>query len=192
MSRTTALALSALLLGCASTTITHNNREIRPFPSTLSQAFDDGVDYIADVDNLGGRLAADWRDQIDILTRESDLIVAVRIETVTSGAEASASGTYRLTAAAITAPIVGDRPDNNRVELRVSEGELGYNTVRANLRRLQSGEYFLFARWYTNDDGQVRAHWHLTPRTDAALQRIQSAGRTQDPNAPRTTIIRTP
>lgn len=187
----TPLALALVVLGCASSGAGNAARETQPFPQSLARFFDDGVDYVENVESLGGRVAADWRRQIDTLTRESELIVPVRVETVTSGADATSMGSYRLTAVASGQPLRGDRPEGGRVELRVVEGEPGFNSVRSNVPRLQAREYVLFARWYTDEDGAVRAHWHLTPRTEGVLQRVRDAVGYIDPNAPRQTVIRT-
>ncbi len=185
------LALALVALGCASSGAANAARETRPFPQTLARFFDDGVDYVESVEELGGRVAADWRRQIDTLTQESDLIVPVRVETVTSGADATSMGSFRLTAVASGPPLHGARPEGGRVELRVVEGEPGFNSVRSNVPRLQSREYILFARWYTDEDGAARPHWHLTPRTEGVVQRVRDAQGYVDPNAPRQTVIRT-
>ncbi len=180
--------LAALSGGCASTRSNVTGMTTRPFTPDLGQYFDDAADFIEDVDALGGRVAADWRRQVSGLATESDLIVAVRIETVTLGDDNSTTRAYRLTAAATRDPIVGTLPSDRRIDLRVTEGEVGFNAIRQNEQRLQTRTYLLFARWY-DDDGTARAHWHLSPETDALTRRVREVSGIIDPNAPRETVI---
>ena len=180
--------LAGLSGGCASTRTNVTGMTTRPFTPDLGQYFDDAADFIEDVDALGGRVAADWRRQVSGLARESDLIVAVRVETVTLGDDNSTTRAYRLTAAATRDPIVGTLPSDRRIDLRVTEGEVGFNAIRQNEQRLQTRTYLLFARWY-DDDGTARAHWHLSPETDALTRRVREVSGIIDPNAPRETVI---
>lgn len=161
---------------------------MRPFPSELSRFFDDAADFIEDVDALGGRVAADWRRQVQGLGAESDLIVAVRIETVTLGGDNGSTRAYRLTAVATRDPIRGTLPADRRIDLRVTEGEVGFNAIDQNERRLQARSFLLFARWY-DDEGTPRAHWHLSPETPALTRRVREVTGIVDPNAPRETVV---
>ena len=97
---------------------------------------------------------------------------------------------YRLDTVPTAAPMRGELPPERRVELRVTEGEGGFNMVRGNEARLQTGVYLLWARWYRDPDGEVRAHWHLSPNSEPLLTRVRDAIGMIDPNAPRETVIR--
>lgn len=178
----------ALLLGACSSTRGASARPTLPFPAELARYFDDAVDYIENPEELGGRLASDWRTQIDNLARESEVIVPVHVETVSEGSEANAASAYTLTAAAVGATLKGELPRDRRMSLRVSEGATGFQTVRNNITRIQSREYLLFARYYTDEDGATRVHWHLSPNTPRLLQRVRDAIGAQDPNATETVI----
>ncbi len=179
----------ALALGACSGASTPAIQPSAPFTPELAQQFDDSVDYAENVEDLGGPQASSWRRQVDGLASNADAIAVVRIETVTSGNDAAGARTYRLTSAARSV-IHGQIPPDHRVYLAVSEGEVGFNTVRGNEPRLQSRDYVLFARWYTDESGVVRAHWHLSPQSTALIQRIHDAIGFVDPNAPRETVIR--
>lgn len=181
------VVLAALSAGCASAgggpSIT-----VRTFTPELARYFDDAADFIEDVDALGGRVASDWRRQVRGLSAESDLIVAVRIETVTLGDDNATSRAYRLTAAATREPLVGVLPSDRRVDLRVTEGENGFNAIHQNDQRLQSRSFLLFVRWY-EEEGVRRAHWHLSPETEALTRRVREVAGIHDPNAPRETVV---
>lgn len=185
-----ALALSGV--ACSTTTSNGAARVVSaPFTPELAVYFDDAVDYVENVEDLGGRVATDWRRQIDGLSQNADIVAVVRVETVTAGAESTSSGSFRLSTIATRAALRGTLPEDHRVDLRVSEGEVGYHTVRNSASRLQSREWILFVRWYDDADGQVRPHWHLTPATPSAVQRVQDAVGYVDPNAPREQVVRT-
>jgi hypothetical protein len=163
---------AGLVTGCSPT-----SRQIRPsspFTPGLARYFDDAVDYVQSADGLGGRLADDWNSQMDGLSRYSDLIGVVRIETVVQGTNPDGSRSYRL-AAAVAERVKGEAPEDGHVSLHVSEGQTGFNTVDGKEARLQSGRYLLFVKWYSDSSGQVAAHWHLTPFTDALMARVRRA-----------------
>lgn len=164
-------------------------RPPRPFTPQLARFFDDSVDYVQDVEGLGGRVAADWQAQIDGLSRESDVIAVARIETVVLGTDIDGSRNYRLTAA-LSDVIKGEAPRDNHVALRVSQGQVGYNTVAGRETRLQSGRYIAFIRWYTDGAGELRAHWHLSPYSDSLLSRVRNNTGWVDPQHGRERIVR--
>jgi len=192
MLRTALLLLSlALSLGCSGTTAAAGAHTVTgPFTPELATFFDDSVDYVENVEELGGRVASDWRRQIDGCARGADIIAVVRVETVTSGSESTTSGSFRLTTIATRDPIKGSLPADRRTDLITSQGEVGYNTVRAGSSRIQARDWLMFVRWYDDTDGQVRPHWHLTPATEQALQRARDAIGYVDPNAPREQVVR--
>jgi hypothetical protein len=185
-----ALSLPSLA-GCSGASVNTPSRVVTgPFTQELASYFDDSVDYVENVEELGGRVASDWRRQIDGCARNADLIAIVRVETITAGSESSSSGSYRLTTVATREPLRGTLPPDRRTDLTTTQGEVGYNTVRAGSARIQSREWLMFVRWYEDTDGQVRAHWHLTPATEQALQRARDAIGYVDPSAPREQVVR--
>lgn len=190
--RASLVALSLMAtLGCSATTNGGAPAVTSEFSAQDATRFDDSVDYAENIQQLGGRVATQWRAQVDGLSNNADLIVAVRIETVNSGTEPSGSSVLRLDAVATESPIRGQITTDRRVELRASEGESGFNQIHGNETRLQRGVYVLWVKWYSDADHTVRAHWHLSPRSDALVARIREAIGYIDPNAPRETVIRT-
>ncbi len=186
-----ALALGAApMAGCASHSANSNLRVVSgPFTPELAGYFDDAVDYVENAEELGGRVASDWRRQIDGLSRNADVIAVVRIETITAGSESSTTSSYRLTAVATRDPLRGSLASDRRIDLIVTEGEVGYATVRAGASRLQTRDWLVYVRWHEDTDGQVRPRWHLTPASAHALQRTRDAGGYIDPNAPREQVV---
>lgn len=188
--RSAALVVT-LAFGCSTSATTGTPTVQSEFSVDDARRFDDSVDYAENIQQLGGRVATQWRRQVEELSTNADLIVAVRIETVNSGSEPNGGSVLRLDAVASENPIRGQLPPDRRVELRASEGESGYNQIHGNETRLQRGVYVLWVKWYRDTDNAVRAHWHLSPQSDALTARIREAIGYVDPNAPRETVIRT-
>lgn len=151
---------------------TRNIRPTSPFTAEMGRLFDDSVDYVQNIEALGGHLAEDWGTQIDGLSRGSDLMAVAQIETVLQGQDSQGARIYRLTAN-MTDIVRGEAPADRHVQLRVSEGQAGFNTVAGKEDRLQRGRYMVFVKWYTDGAGEVQAHWHLTPYTDELLARVR-------------------
>ena len=144
------------------------------FTPELARVFDDAVDYLQNVDGLGGRLATEWQEQTDALSRNADLIAVVRIETVVQGTTVEQVRDYRLSAL-VSEVITGTPPPDRRVSLRTLEGQAGFNTISGREDRLQTGSYVLFVKWYRDAHGDVRPHWHLTPNSPQLVRRIRVA-----------------
>jgi hypothetical protein len=167
--RTVIAVALALASGCVP------RAEIRPtspFTSEMARHFDDSVDYISNLDDIGGRLGADFRTQLEFLARQSDLVAITRIETVTVSQDPDGTQSYRLTAEVLES-IRGQVPEGNRVGLRATQGQPGYNTVQGRQERLSANRWLLFVKWYIDGVGDVRPHWHLSPATDALVRRIR-------------------
>lgn len=176
--------------GCSSTNTASGTRVVAPFTPELARVFDDTVDHVENVEEIGGRVASDWRHQIEELARNADFVGVVRVETVTAGTDSSASQSFRLTVMVVGNPFRGELPRDRRMDLRVDEGEAGYHTVRASANRLQTREWIAFVRWSHDEEGYDRPHWHLTPHNAPTLQRVQDIIGYTDPNAPRETVVR--
>jgi hypothetical protein len=156
----------------------------------MGRLFDDSVDYVQNVEGLGGRIASDWEHQIDGLARSSDLMAVANIETVLQGQDADGARIYRLTAN-LTEIVRGDAPEDRHVQLRVSEGQAGFNTVAGKEERLQRGRYMIFIKWYTDGAGEVQAHWHLTPYTDELMARVRRTSGVEAQQLGQERVVRT-
>jgi|LNFM01.1.fsa_nt_gb hypothetical protein len=161
----------ALASGCATQQAI---RPTSPFTAEQARYFDDSVDYISDLDNLGGTMADDLRRQLSYLGRNSDLIAIVRLETVAVSQDPDGTQSYRIVAS-IVETLHGTAPEQGRVQLRTSQGQMGYNTVAGRQERLQTGRWLVFVKWYTDATNEVRPHWHLYPHSDALVTRMREA-----------------
>lgn len=138
-----------------------------PFLPEDSEYFDDGADFVGDPTMLEGRWRDEWAHEFQGRIVKGDVMVVVRIATVRTSVDLDRRTSYHLMPEAIQ-PLWGELPP---VELIVREGAPGYASVHASLDRLQAGQYVLFIKWYTNDAGNASAHWHLSPGTEAVVNR---------------------
>ena len=164
----------ALTSACASR---QQIRTTGPFTAEMARYFDDSVDYISNLDELGGRMAADLNAQLSYLGRNSDLVAIVRIETVAVSQDPDGTQSYRLVGV-VSEALHGTAPEGNGLQLRAVQGQAGYNTVSGRQDRLQNGWWLVFVRWYMDGSGEVRAHWHLYPHSDALVSRMREASGT--------------
>ncbi len=171
LAATVALAPIAFSTGCATRPPI---RPSSPFTAAMARDFDDSVDYVFNLEEIGGRQAVEIQRQLDALARTSDVIALARIETVTVSQDLDGQQSYRLIAH-VQELLHGVVAEDNRVALRASQGQPGYNTVSGRQDRLQAGNWLLFVKWYTDGGGEVRAHWHLSPQSEGVLQRVRGA-----------------
>ncbi|MCC7534580.1 MAG: hypothetical protein IT379_00120 [Deltaproteobacteria bacterium] len=148
-------------------------RVTSPFSPELVPFFDDAVDFIAAPDRLEGRWADDWMAETQQRVRNADLITRVRVETLHSDSDPERRTSYRIVVRALGDPLYGEPPETGRFELRAHESSPGFATVRENERRLAQGEHLVFVKWYEDDMGTVRAHWHLSPASSRVIRRVQ-------------------
>jgi hypothetical protein len=167
----------ALALAITLTSACASRPQIRttgPFTPEMARHFDDSVDYITNLDNMGGAMAADLNTQLSFLGRNADLIAVVHIETVAVSQDPDGTQAYRLVSV-IAETLHGTAPADNHIQLRAVQGQAGYNTVSGRQDRLQNGQWLVFVRWYTDGQGEVRAHWHLYPHSEAMVNRYREA-----------------
>lgn len=163
------MACSLLTPGCVTRP---QIRPTSPFTAAMARDFDDSVDYVFNLEDIGGHQAQEIQRQLDALARTSDVIALARIETVTVSQDTDGQQSYRLIAH-VQELLTGTVPEDNRVPLRASQGQPGYNTVSGRQDRLQAGNWVLFVKWYTDGANEVRPHWHLSPQSDGLLARVR-------------------
>lgn len=144
-----------------------------PFNQELAAYFDDAVDFIAAPDRLEGRWADEWMAETQQRVRSADLITRVRVETLHSDQDPEQRTSYRIVVRARGEPLQGEIPEGGRFELRVRDDAPGYATVQDNERRLAQGEHLAFVKWYEDELGQVRGHFHLSPASTRVIRRVQ-------------------
>ncbi len=184
------VAFCGLMVASTSCVSRPQIRPSSPFTSAMARDFDDSVDYVFNLEDIGGHQAAEIQRQLDSLARTSDVIALARIETVTVSQDTDGQQNYRLIAH-VTESLKGVVPEDNRIAIRASQGQPGYNTVSGRQDRLQAGNWVLFVKWYTDGANEVRAHWHLSPQSEGLLARVRDAAGISSPTQGNFRVVRT-
>ncbi len=145
-----------------------------PWEPELAQFFDDAADFIEDPGDLQGNWATGYQGELRGRVDEADLICRVHITTINEDIAVDGHRRKHLLAR-VTSVLRGDNPPEDRLHLTVDEGSAGFDAVDRAERRLFNGRYVAFVRWYEDDDGQVRSHWHLSPNSSAVIDMVRGA-----------------
>lgn len=142
-----------------------------PFTEAHAALFDDGMDLVRDPRMLDGHYLETWEDELDQRVGEADLVAVVTIRTLRTDVDLDRRQTYRLIGHVDRAWLgeVGEE-----LMLAVREGQRGFALVRTNERRLLDEQYIAFVKWAEEEDGSVRARWHLSPATEQVALRVRA------------------
>jgi hypothetical protein len=166
--------LVALALGLAVVSCGSSAPVIRPsseFTEEHARVFEDGVDFIALPDTLEGRWEEEWAAEFQQRVGQADFIALVKITTVRTDTDLERRRTYRLVAD-IDSVLLGESP-GEEVSLVTAEGQPGFNSIDENERRLLNAEFVAYVKWYETPEGEVLAHWHLSPNSEGVRRRTQ-------------------
>jgi hypothetical protein len=167
------VALVFGLAGCggASSGGVPDGIRVTPFTEAHAAVFDDGVDFLSDPEVLDGRWREQWWEELDQRLRLADAVFVASIRTVSTDSDPARRTTYRIFVVP-KASLSGPAP-TEELSLDVREGDRAFGTVDGNVDRLLSGTYLAFIKYYQDDQGTVRAHWHLSPAEPGVVARIE-------------------
>lgn len=164
------LLLSVLIASCGS-----NGTQVRPrapWEPELAEFFDDAADFILNPGDLQGAWATDYAGALLGRIDESDLICRVHITTINE--DIAIDGHRRMhLLMRVTSTLHGRGPEDERLHLLVGEGSEGFDTVDRGQHRLFNNRFVAFVRWYENDEGVVRAHFHLSPASRQVVELVR-------------------
>jgi hypothetical protein len=150
-------------VGCAGVS---SNAPATDFQASDGLLFDNAVDLVeAPVIVEGG-----WSGAFEQRVGRADLIVAVRIESLSSDLVKRRSA-YRL-AVRVEDWLKGS--SSKEIVLRVRDDEPGYQTVRVNEDRILHNPFVAFIKWEAGPESpELTPHWHLSPDSDAVRDKVQ-------------------
>ena len=152
-------------------------RRIRPSSPYLAQHasfLDDNIDLIRDPEGLGGRWASEWATDLRGRIGYADLIARVRVESITVETDAEQRRRMHINAHVMERHR-GRVPTDRKVTLLVAEGTESWQAVSEHEDELLSGRFIAFIKWFTDGQGEIRNHWHLSPSSQALAQTIRTA-----------------
>ncbi len=168
------LPLAFLFSQACSSSSSNTPRPRAPWEPELAQFFDDAADFIEDPGDLQGNWATSYQSELRGRVDEADLIARVHITTINEDIAIDGHRRKHLIAR-VTSVLRGDAPPDDRLILSVDEGSAGFDTVDRSERRLFNGRYVAFVRWYEDEDGTVKSHWHLSPGSRAVVEMVRQA-----------------
>jgi hypothetical protein len=156
-----------------------------PFLEADAPLFEDGVDMIGDPEGLSGRWADEWATSLQDRVARSDVIALMTVNTLRTDVSPEQRTTHWLVAE------VGDvfkGKYEGELSLSSSDDAIGFDSVDREKSNVLHKQMVVFAKWVLEQDGSVRAHWHLA----LGSRNIVDAVRLQlgvQPASSKTTII---
>ncbi|MFG0241330.1 MAG: hypothetical protein ACF8R9_00955 [Phycisphaerales bacterium JB054] len=143
-----------------------------PFTIEHEAVFENGIDLVRDPRILEGQWLETWEEQLEQRIAMADVVALVTVRTLRTDVDLQRRHTYRLITD-VDRVYVGERV-GDELTLIVREGESGFGTVRTNERHLLDNQYLVFLKWAEDEDGRVRARWHLSPASEQVALRLRA------------------
>ncbi|MFW5921418.1 MAG: hypothetical protein ACOCUS_06215 [Polyangiales bacterium] len=145
-------------------------RQVTEFTEQDAELFEDGVDLIADPEQLEGRWRKEWSRELDLRVRRAEFVGLVTVHTLRTDIDPERRSTYRLLVE-VDKELLGEAPDE--LTLTVHEGQGGFGTIHGNDRRILNQPFVAFLKWYRTDEGGIAPHWHLAPAAEPVAERVK-------------------
>lgn len=144
-------------------------RPTSPFEEVHARFFDDAADFIREPVQLGGQWASNWDEELRGRVGYADTIALIKVETLRTSIDVERHRTYHLVCRA-DHMYRGALPEEDHIEVSVTEGSGGFETIARNERQLVEGQYLLFIKWADEgeDSDVVVPKWHLSPASERA------------------------
>ncbi len=149
-----------------------------PFTSEHQAVFEDGIDLVRDPRVLEGQWLSSWEEELSRRVALADVVALVTIRTLRTDVDLERRRTYRLITH-VDRVYLGQQV-GEEIVLTVREGQGGFGTVETNEGQLLDRQYMVFLKWAEDEDGIVRARWHLSPATDQVASRVRAALRQRE------------
>jgi hypothetical protein len=141
-----------------------------PWSEALAPVFDDTVDFVTPLRTI---LGTEWFDeygaQLERRLAAADVVAVVRVTSIVPGATEQAPGSIEAT---VEESLSGGATVGSVLRLDLDPGAGA--RVRDDRARIEElGRFVAFVRLYADTTGDVRNHWHLSPRDDDLLSVIR-------------------
>ena len=160
--------VGSMSLGCGAAPPTEPT--ITPFLPEHARLFEDGIDFVANPEDLEGRWRDDWEEELDQRVGACDVIALVTVHTLRADVEPNRRTTRRIVTN-VERILFGEMSGSERT-LRVAETAVGYSSVAGNERRILNQPFIAFIKWVRDPDGSIQAHFHLSPGAEAVIDRV--------------------
>ncbi|MDH5671651.1 MAG: hypothetical protein OEZ06_05840 [Myxococcales bacterium] len=149
------------------------------------QLFDNGVDLIADPTGLQGAWLDQWQAELDERLGHADSIVEVEVSAVRTDTDPGRHTSYRIMVRVLR--VLKGELEARELSLASLQSDAGFPSVERNGSQLLQRRFVAFLLRGVADDGAGRDHFHLSPPSQATLDRIAQA---EGSHIEATTIVR--
>ncbi len=158
--------VSLLAVGCGGAVFQTGE----PWDPKETPFFDDGIDMVEDLSALSGKWGYTAENEFEGRVQLADLIAEVDVMAVqtTSGLNGESAKRIEVKVARV---IYGEAPSEN-FHL-VSKKEAPGHELILRYERHLTGRFFVFVRWFQDDNGAPGHHFHLSPASDKLTPEVE-------------------
>ena len=158
--------LAASIAACGATAGPRGLQPSGPWSDELASVFDDTVDFVTPLRTI---LGTEWFDeygaQLERRLAAADVVAVVRVTSIVPAATEQAMGSIE---ASVEESLAGGAAAGTVLRLDLDPGAA--ERVQGQRARVEElGRFVAFVRLYGDATGEVRNHWHLSPRDDDLL-----------------------
>jgi hypothetical protein len=166
------LGLGAASQGCGSSGTQQSKGGATQLSADDAQLFERGVDFIGKPEGLEGRWREDWDRDLEQRVHLSDLVALVTVKTLRTDTAPDQRVTHRI--AAHVDRVIAGEPRGDELELAAGEGAPGFASVNQAVARMTQEEFVAFVKWAPNAQGEMEAHFHLSPASQEVLAETEA------------------
>ena len=134
--------------------------------------FDDGVDMVQDLSSLSGQWGYKQENEFNGRLQLADFVAEIDILSVQTSTDLDGGMSKRIEISVVNT-LYGDAPAKN-IFVVSSKEALGYELILRYEKHLK-GSFFIFVRWFDEEDGSVGHHFHLSPVSDKLKPEVEQS-----------------
>lgn len=144
-----------------------------PYSGASIALFDDAIDSAAVGLDFGKTYAPSSDPELRRRVKQSDAVVRVRVDTVTSRNDGPRP-TYEVRLRALEQPLAGSPPEGG-VSVNIGSASESYGIVRSLDGALVGRTFIAFLRTFSRPDGERETHFHLSPDSSEVKTAVANA-----------------
>ena len=171
-----------LVSGCATTGAA--GAGVRPtsaFTAADAHLFEDGVDLVGNPEDLSGRWAEDWSNEMRDRVARSDFVARVTVTTLRSDIDPQQRATHWLVAN--VGEVLKGKLPTKELAFASSDQSAGYGAIDRERDNVLHRPMLVLGKWAELDNGEVRPHWHMALASEQVVAVVRQL-LTGSPRAP--------
>ncbi|MCP4678037.1 MAG: hypothetical protein GY854_21490 [Deltaproteobacteria bacterium] len=132
--------------------------------------FDDGVDMVEDLSSLSGQWGYKQENEFNGRLQLADFVAEVDILSVQTSTDLDGGMSKRIEISVVK-KLYGNAPAEGFFVVSSKEAP-GYELILRYEKHLE-GRFYLFVRWFDEEDGKTGHHFHLSPVSDKLKPEVE-------------------